>query len=78
MVRVTEVNGTALSVNSIPGKMRNNSSTATTATTYTVDASNAEVTKNAATSSVSSIAVGDTVMVQGTISGTNITATYYP
>lgn len=44
-------------------------------TTYTVDATNATVTKNNATSSVASIAVGDTVMVQGTVSGTNVTAT---
>lgn len=44
------------------------------ATTYTVDAANATVTKNNAASSVASIAVGDTVMVQGTVSGTNVTA----
>jgi len=43
--------------------------------TYTVDATNATVTKNNAASSVASIAVGDTVMVQGTVSGTNVTAT---
>ena len=46
----------------------------TTATTYTVDASSATVTKNGAASTVSAIAVGDTVMVQGTVSGTNVTA----
>ncbi len=46
-----------------------------TATTYSVDASNATVTKNGASSSVSNIAVGDTVMVQGTVSGTSVTAT---
>ena len=33
------------------------------------------VTKNNTASSVASIAVGDTVMVQGTVSGTNVTAT---
>jgi len=42
---------------------------------YTVDASNATVKKDGATSTVSSIAEGDTVMVRGTVSGTNITAT---
>ena len=47
----------------------------TTPTTYTVDASGATVTKNNAASSVASIVVGDTVMVQGTVSGTNVTAT---
>ncbi len=43
--------------------------------TYTVDASSATVMKSNATSSVSNISVGDTILVQGTISGTNITAT---
>ncbi len=42
---------------------------------YTVDATNATVTKNGASSSVSNLAVGDTVMVQGTINGTSVTAT---
>ncbi len=48
-----------------------------TGTTYTVDATNATVAKNNTTSSagdVSAIAVGDTVMIQGTVSGTNVTA----
>lgn len=43
--------------------------------TYTVDATNATVRKDNATSTVSAIAVGDTVAVQGTVSGTNVTAT---
>ncbi len=46
-----------------------------TPTTYTVDATNATVTKDGASSSVSAIAVGDTLMVQGTVSGTTVTAT---
>lgn len=45
-----------------------------TTVTYTVDATNATVTKNGAASSVSGIAVNDTVMIQGTISGENVTA----
>ena len=51
--------------------------TDTTSVAYTVDASNAKIYKGSATStvSVSGIAVGDTVMVQGTVSGTNIAAT---
>lgn len=50
--------------------------TSTPATTaYTVDATNATVTKANAASSVSAIAVGDMVLVQGTVSGTNVTAT---
>ncbi len=45
-----------------------------TPATYAVDATNATVTKAGASSSVSSIAIGDMVMVQGTVSGTNVTA----
>jgi hypothetical protein len=45
-----------------------------TPTTYTVDATGATVTKDNAASSVSAIAVGDTLMVQGTVSGTSVTA----
>ncbi len=44
-------------------------------TTYTVDATNAKVIKAGTSTAVSNIAVGDTVMIKGTINGTNITAT---
>ena len=46
-------------------------------TVYTVDATNAKIYKGSATTtvSVSGIAAGDTVMVQGTVSGTNVAAT---
>ncbi len=44
-------------------------------TVYAVDASKATVTKNGASSSVSSITAGDTVMVQGATNGTSIIAT---
>jgi hypothetical protein len=52
-------------------------STTTATTTFTIDATNAKITKNDsdATTSVSNISVGDTVMIQGTISGTNVVAT---
>ncbi len=43
-------------------------------TTYSVDATNATVFKSNATSTISSLAVGDNVMVLGTVSGTNVTA----
>ena len=46
-----------------------------TATTYTVDATNATVTKDGAASSLSNVAANDMVSVQGTVSGTNVTAT---
>lgn len=43
-------------------------------TIYAVDASNATVRKNNATSTVSAIAVGDRVLVRGTVNGTSVTA----
>jgi hypothetical protein len=46
-----------------------------TTQTYTVDASSATVMKDNATSTLSAVAVGDTVMVAGTVSGTNVAAT---
>jgi hypothetical protein len=82
---VSAVNGDILTVASNTWNERRGTSTSATsasqpqavakvATTYTVDATNATVTKNNAASSISDIAVGDTVMVQGTVSGTNVTA----
>lgn len=44
-------------------------------TTYIVDATNARITKAGTTSTISVISVGDIVVVQGTINGTNVTAT---
>jgi len=67
---VSAISGNTLTVSGKQGF----GSTATT-TTYTVDATNAKITKNNTTGTIASIAVGDTVMVQGTISGTNVTAT---
>jgi hypothetical protein len=46
----------------------------TTVTTYTVDATNAKITKNNTAGTISSITSGDTVMVVGTVSGTSVTA----
>lgn len=60
---VTAVNGNSLSVSGKNG------------TTYTVDATNATVKKAGSSIQVSSIAVGDVVMVRGTVSGTSVTAT---
>jgi len=66
--QVTAINGTTLTVvtKAKPGG---------TATTYTVNAANATVMKGGQTSTPSSFVVGDTVIIQGTISGTTITAT---
>ena len=73
---VASVNGTTLTVTS-KGRMmpRQTQNSNNTATTYTVNAGSATVTKNGATSSVSAIAAGDSVAVQGTVSGTTVTAT---
>jgi Domain of unknown function (DUF5666) len=68
---VSAINGTTLTVTSKGGPSTQSSS----GTTYTVDASNAIVVKDGATSTVSAIATGDTVMVQGTVSGSSVTAT---
>ena len=74
---VSAINGTTLTVTSAnrtkPGSTA--TTTAPTAVTYTVDANNAKVTKNNTASTLVGITVGDTVMVQGTVSGTNVTAT---
>jgi hypothetical protein len=70
---VSAISGTTLTVTSKAMVGPNNSNA--TATTYTVNASNATVVKNGATSTVSAIAVGDTVSVQGTVSGDSVTAT---
>jgi hypothetical protein len=66
---VTVVNGATITVAS-----RSFGKNAAT-TTYSVNAANATVFKNNATSSVSSIAINDQIMVMGTISGTTVTAT---
>jgi hypothetical protein len=75
---VTAINGDTITVQS---KMftRGTSSASTTpvtpSTTYTVDATNAKVDKDRAASTVSNIAIGDNIVVVGTVSGTNVTAT---
>ncbi|HTY39965.1 MAG TPA: DUF5666 domain-containing protein [Candidatus Paceibacterota bacterium] len=71
---VASVNGNTLTVNGQSG-WQGSTSTPSTQTTYTIDATNAKVMKNGTSSTVADIAVGDTVMVQGAVSGTNVTAT---
>lgn len=75
---VTAVSGDTLTVTAMARPFMNGTSTSSATTTvYTVDAANATVYKGSATTtvSVSAIAVGDKVMVQGTVSGTDVTAT---
>ncbi len=68
--QVTAINGNILTV---AGKQGFGSTS--TAVTYSVNAANATILKNNATSSLSAVAVGDTVVVQGSVSGQSITAT---
>jgi hypothetical protein len=83
---VSAVNGDTLTVTShayarpphpMPEQPATNMPMIQATTTYTVDATNAKIYKGSATTtvSVSDIAVNDTVVVQGTVSGTSITAT---
>ncbi len=70
MGKVTAISGNTITItDQRPGDT-------TTGTTYTVDASSATVTKDRDTAStVSAIAVGDMIAVDGTVSGDNVTAT---
>ncbi|MEI8337655.1 MAG: hypothetical protein WCF92_00735 [bacterium] len=75
---VTSISGNTLTVTSMsrPGfRASSTPNTAVTNKTYTVDATNAIVMKNNATGSVSTIVVGDNILIQGTITGTNVVAT---
>jgi len=77
---VSSINGNSIIVTGKQGFAfgQRNKATSTqpvSSITYTVNASSATVMKNNATSSISNIVVGDTILVQGTVSGTSITAT---
>ncbi|MES2225056.1 MAG: DUF5666 domain-containing protein [Patescibacteria group bacterium] len=63
------VGGTVTAVNGNTVTITNKSNIA-----YTIDVTNAKVTKNGTASTSSTIAVGDTVLVQGAINGTAVTA----
>jgi hypothetical protein len=71
------VSGTvsAISGNTLTVTSKQESEDTHTTKTYTVDATNAKITKDGATIAVSGIAVGDRVSVQGTLTGTNVVAT---
>ncbi|MDE1966929.1 MAG: hypothetical protein KGI45_02535 [Patescibacteria group bacterium] len=73
---VTAVNGTTITVASRGFAYRGGQGAADQATTtFTVDASGAAVINDNATSTLSSVSVGDHVFVIGTLSGTSVTAT---
>jgi hypothetical protein len=67
---VTAVSGDTITIN---GRQGFGSTTPTVS--YTIDATNATVRKGNATTTVSSIAIGDMIAVQGTVTGTNVAAT---
>jgi hypothetical protein len=67
---VSAVNGNTITVTGKQGFGAN-----ATSTTFTVDATNAKIMKNNTAGTISSIVVGDTIAVQGTINGTNVVAT---
>jgi hypothetical protein len=65
---VTAVNGTTITVS---GKNKSDAPTVV----YTINAASATVKKDDVASTVSGIAVGDMVRIEGTVSGTTVTAT---
>ena len=66
---VSSVNGTMITVDS------RGFGTNKATTTYSVDAGSAVIMKNNATSTLSSVAVGDRIFAQGKVSGTSVAAT---
>lgn len=76
---VSAISGDILTITSTHGMRPNTAgSTATvapTTTTYTVDATNAIITKNNVAGTIGSIAVNDTIIAQGALTGTNLVAT---
>ncbi len=85
---VASINGTTLTVTSNKvgwgresqdqdedNQDKNTPAITPTPVTYTIDASKATVIKAGVASTVAGIAIGDMVMIQGTITGTNIVAT---
>jgi hypothetical protein len=72
MGTVSSISGSSLVISSKDAATQGNSTA--TATTFTVNAAAATVIKNGATTTLSGIAVGDTVMVEGTITGTTVVA----
>ena len=71
---VLSINGNTITISSNKLIKSDDQDKTKTSVTYTVNATNAVVIKNKTISKVSDILVGDTVKVQGTVNGTNITA----
>lgn len=75
--KVTAINGNIITINRKQGSEKEKSATSTTpaSTIFTIDATNAKILRGENTILVSNIAVGDNIVVQGTITGTNVIAT---
>ena len=69
---VSAISGNTVTVTESPARKEKEN---TAAKTYSVDATNAKIEKSGVAATISSLAVGDRVMVQGTVSGTNVVAT---
>jgi hypothetical protein len=72
IVTAVNVNG---NINTLTINGRQGFGSTTPTVSYTIDATKATVRKNNATSTVSSVVVGDMIAVQGTVTGTNVAAT---
>jgi len=76
---VTAVSGNIITVTSkqrgFGATPETTTTTTATTTTYTIDATSATITKNNVAGNISSIVVGDTIMAQGNLTGTNLVAT---
>jgi hypothetical protein len=70
---VTAVSGNTITIS--VQKKSGGKKGATTTTTYTIDATNAKITKGGVAGTASSIVAGDRISVIGTFTGTNIVAT---
>jgi hypothetical protein len=72
---ITAVNGNTITVSGKTMGANKDETNTTAATTYTVDVTSAKITKSNVAGTVASLVTGDSVMVQGTITGTNVKAT---
>ncbi len=74
---VTSISGNSITVavKGHKGKPGATSTPSSNPVIYTVNATNAVVMSDKATSTIASIVVGDKIMVQGTVTGTNVVAT---
>ncbi len=71
---VSKIDNTTLTIQTL--QRQNPTSTTTTAVDFTVDASSARIIKSGSTTTatIANIAIGDKIIVQGTISGNSIVA----